>query len=60
MMNKSGQGGIADTLTHNEFDNFRTKQVVGDSTTKVVKFEQITTRKFIKSINRQLVILPQR
>ena len=34
--------------------------LVGDSTAKVVKFEQITTTRDVGSENTLLVILPQR
>ena len=43
MINECVQGGIADTLTHNGIVKEVNVLNVGDSTTKVVKFEQITT-----------------
>ena len=33
---------------------------VGDSTAKVVKFEQITTQAVVYAVRKKLVILPQR
>ena len=36
------------------------RSVVGDSTAKVVKFEQITTMFALQRIQQGLVILPQR
>ena len=45
---------------HNRIDNLTRNLIVGDSTAKVVKFEQITTHAQEDNLYAVLVILPQR
>ena len=45
---------------HNGKETYVERHTIGDSTAKVVKFEQITTNGQIIRPQRRLVILPQR